>query len=152
MYVHMYVCIYVWLSVVWQWCRLSNMDYERINRKVFVWSERLARSGRRDVHRKMMNYFEEIGMNHLSNINQIGQYGEIKADLDLVLYEFSEYKWYQKVSSVTGVNGTGRNKLRTYKNFKRELSVEHYVNTPLSRGERSAMKRFCNITLVLVFF
>ncbi len=28
----------------------------------------------------MMTYFEEIGINHLSNINQIGQYGEIKAD------------------------------------------------------------------------
>ncbi len=37
-------------------------------------------------------------MNHLSNINQIGQYEEIKADLDLVLSEFYEYKWYQKVS------------------------------------------------------
>ncbi len=142
----------LWLSVTWQWCRLANMDYERVNRKVFVWSERLARNGRRNVHRKMMHYFEEIGMNHLSNINHIVQYGEIKADLDLVLSEFYEYKWYQKVSSVTGFNGTGRNKLRTYKNFKRELSVEHYVEAPLSRGERSAMKRFCNITLVLVFF
>ncbi len=118
------------------------MDYERVNRKVFVWSERLAKSGRRDVHRKMINYFEEIGMNHFSNINQIGQYGEIKADFDLVLSEFYEYKWYQKVSSVTGVNGSGRNKLRTYKNFKRELRVEHYVKAPLSRGERSAMAKF----------
>ncbi len=89
-----------------------------------------------------MNYFEEIGMNHLSNIYQIGQYGEIKADLDLVLSEFYEYKWYQKVSSVTGVNGTGRNKLRTYKNFKMELTVEHYVKAPLSNGERSTMAKF----------
>ncbi len=81
-------------------------------------------------------------MNHLSNMNQIGQYGEIKADLDLMLSEFYEYKWYQNVSSVTGVNGTGRNQLRIYKNFKRELSVEHYVKAPLSRGERSAMAKF----------
>ncbi len=63
--------------------------------------------------------------------------------MDLVLSEYYEYKWYQKVSSVTGVNGTGRNKLRTYKNFKRELSVEHYVKAPLSKGERSAMIKFC---------
>ncbi len=48
----------------------------------------------------MVNYFEEIGMNHLNNIYQIGQYGEIKVDLDLVLSEFYEYKWYQKVNSV----------------------------------------------------
>ncbi len=54
-------------------------------------------------------------MNHLSNINQIGQYGEIKADLDLVLSKFYEYKWYQKFSSMIGDNGTGRNKLRTLK-------------------------------------
>ncbi len=74
-----------WLSVVWQWCRLANMDYERVNRMAFVWSERLARSGRRNVHRKMMIYFEEIGLNHLSNIYQIGQYGEIKTDFDLDL-------------------------------------------------------------------
>ncbi len=84
------------LSVAWQWSRLANLDYERVNRKVFVWSERLARNGRRNVHRKMISYFEDICMNHLSNINQIGQYGEIKADLDLVLSEFYEYKWYQK--------------------------------------------------------
>ncbi len=88
-----------------------------------------------------MSYYE-IGMNHLSNINQIGHYGENKADLYLVLSEFYEYKWYQKVSSETGVNGTGRNKLRTCKNFKRELNVEHYVTAPLSRGERSAMAKF----------
>ncbi len=44
--------------------------------------------------------------------------------------------------SETGANGTGRNKLRTYKNFKRELSVEHYIKAPLSRGERSAMAKF----------
>ncbi len=86
----------------------------------------------------MMSYFEEIDM----NINQIGQYGEIKADLDWVLSEIYEYKWYQKVSSATGVNGTGRNKLRTYKNFKWELSVAHYVKVPLWRGERSAMAKF----------
>ncbi len=63
------------------------MGYERVNREVFVWSERLARNGRRNVHRKMISYCEDIGMNHLSNINPIGQYGEIKADLDLVLSE-----------------------------------------------------------------
>ncbi len=131
-----------WFSVVWQWCRLANMDYEGVNRKAFLCSERLAGSGRRNVHRKMTNYFEEICMNDLSNINQIGQYVEIKADLDLVLSEFYLYKWYQKVSSVTRVNGTGRNKLRTYKKFKRELSVEYYVKAPLSRGERSAMAKF----------
>ncbi len=133
----------LWLSVTWQWCRLANMDYERVNRKVFVWSERLARNGRRNVHRKMISYFEDIGMNHLNKINQIGQYGEIKSDLDLVVSEFYEYKWYQKVSSETGVNGTGRNKLRTYKNFEREHIVEHYVKAPLSRGERSVMAKFC---------
>ncbi len=83
-----------------------------------------------------MSYFEEIGMNHLSNINQIGQYGEIKADLDLVLSKFYEYKWYQKISIKTEVNGTGKNKLITYTNFKKEISVEHYVNAPLSREER----------------
>ncbi len=131
-----------WLSVAQQWCRWANMDYEQVNRKIFVWSERLARNGRRNVHRKMISYFEDIGMNNFSNINQIGQYGEIMADLDLVLSEFYEYKWYQKVSSETGVNRTGRNKLRTYKNFKREHSVEHYVKAPLPRGEKSAMAKF----------
>ncbi len=131
-----------WVSVAPQWCRLANMHYKRVNRKAFAWSERLPRNGRRNVHRKIISDFEEIGMNHLSNINQIGQYGEIKADLDFELCEFYEYKWYQKVNSVTGANGTGRNKLRTYKNFKRELSVEHYVKAPLSKGERSAMAKF----------
>ncbi len=81
-------------------------------------------------------------MNYLININQIGQYGEIKADLDLVLSKFYEYKWYEKISSDTGVNGTGRSKLRTYKNSKRELSVDYYVKAPLSRAARSAMAKF----------
>ncbi len=87
----------------------------------------------------MMSSFQEIVLNHLSNINHIGQYEEI---LDLVLSKLYTYKWYQKVNSKTGVNGTGRNKLRTYKNFKKEPSVEHYVKAPLSRGETSAMAKF----------
>ncbi len=42
----------------------------------------------------MLNYYEEIHINHRNDINQVGQYGEIMAAFDLVLSEFYEDKCY----------------------------------------------------------
>ena len=51
-------------------------------------------------------------------------------------------QWYIDISRINGVNGRGRNKLRTYKMFKSVYEVETYCKMHMPYPHRSALSRF----------
>ena len=53
---------------------------------------------------------------------------EILLDFDVILYKYSKLKWFESVVKVDDIHGQGGNKLCTYRQFKTELHVEHYVS------------------------
>ena len=51
-------------------------------------------------------------------------------------------EWNLSINRITSVNGTGRNKLRTYKLFKSEYGSEQYCKIILPLKHRSAFAKF----------
>jgi hypothetical protein len=71
-------------------------------------------------------------MDHLANTASTLNTAECLRDLEQVLHEHYELLWSAELSRVAGRNNVGRNKLRTYRQFKAEFAVELYVQAPMS--------------------
>ena len=54
----------------------------------------------------------------------------------------NEVLWAAELARVAGRNNVGRNKLRTYRQFKAEFTVEPYVQVTLSTARRGALAKF----------
>ncbi len=76
-----------------------------------------------------MDFYNRIGINHLSNITNELVFSSIK-DLKLVLSEHFEIIWFGKLTRESAMRGTGLNKLRTYRKYKQSILTEPYVIAP----------------------
>jgi len=130
-----------WLCCTRLWCRLLNMDNNRLTKCVFMWAFNKANNGIKNWLSAFKMFMQTIGMDHICELQPLFT-KQILLDLDLILYEFCATKWYATLSRVEGVNGRGLNKLRTYRKFKTNLHVEHYVKDVWSKRERSAFAKF----------
>ena len=63
-------------------------------------------------------------------------------DLNMVLSESEEQKWFEQINREESRNNNGRNKLRTYCLFKSSYVTESYVECILSRAHRSSFAKF----------
>ena len=77
-----------WMCITRHWCRLSSLAEWGINKTVFKWV--YASEGKRNSRRHIMDFYNNIGMNHLSNINNNLLFNNIKEDMELVLHEHYE--------------------------------------------------------------
>ncbi len=111
-----------------QWCRLTNMAETRINKAIFKWAYRLAIKGKKNIQKLTMDFYNRIGMNHLSNNELL--FSSIKDDLKLVLSEHFVIIWFIKLTRQSAMRGTGLNKLRTYRKYKQSILTEPYVIAP----------------------
>ena len=57
------------------------------------------------------------------------------------IYYYSD-KWKQDLNRTTARNGTGGNKLRTYRKFKQMHTTENYLKGLVPRAHRSAFAKF----------
>ena len=66
-----------------------------------------------------------------------------------ILTEIDNTKWYQKL--MTNGNTENGNKLRTYRQYKNDFKIEHYVKFNMDRGQRRvlAIFRSCNLPLAI---
>ncbi len=110
-----------------------------INKAIFKWAYRLAIKGKKNIKKLAMDFYNRIGMNHLSNITNELVFSSIKDDLKLVLSEHFEIIWFAKLAQESAMRGTDLNKLRTYRKYKQSILTEPYVIAPLSKCQRSAM-------------
>jgi len=51
-------------------------------------------------------------------------------------------QWTRDIERIEGVNGSGRNKLRSYRLFKTTYQVERYCSMHMSSSHRSAFAKF----------
>ena len=63
-------------------------------------------------------------MDHLCDLESVDPFGDIKAELEISLYEHIKTVWCIKVSRVSEINGNGRNNLGTCTNFKDNIYPE----------------------------
>ena len=132
--------------VVNQWYRLKSMDRTRWNFKIYNWlrdigSERKSKNWTYRVKHilhdaGMSEYFNMYSNNELFNKNHI------KRHLLSFYSDKAKVEWSETVNRVEARNGSGRNKLRTYKLFKPDYKRENYVEIILPRNHRSSYTKF----------
>ncbi len=87
-----------WMCVSRQWCRLIKMAETCINKVIFKWAYQLAIKGKKNIKTLTMDFYNRIGMNHLSNITNEPVFSSIKNDLKRVLSEHFEIIWFGKLT------------------------------------------------------
>ena len=69
------------------WCKMNNMDRERINYKVFAWSRRLALSNVKNWTFHVAKFYREISFNRLLDTNIALDVNTIIPQVDSVLMD-----------------------------------------------------------------
>ena len=129
-----------WLCVTRLWFCLANMNENRLNKKVFLYSMSKASRSNKNWCYKVMEFYRDIQRQHLCHT--VIDTTSVVDDMNLVLFELYEQKWHATVNRDNAQRGEGRNKLRTYKLFKNEFLTEMYVKSVMSRNNRSALAKF----------
>jgi len=128
-----------WVCVTRQWCRMINMTSSRVNKKVFEWACELNKLNWSGRIRKM---YTNLHVSHLSNINQSVCLHSAVREVSGALKEYTEQLWQEKLNREQAVRGASRNKLRTYRSFKKDFFTEPYLRTVLNKKHRSALAKF----------
>ena len=129
-------------TVVHLWSRLVNMSSERLNRKVFVWSNNASNRNCKNWNFKVVNMFLKYDLNEHVHISRFASKHEICGKLVPKLYEEYVMSWHADVNRVNAQRGNGRNKLRFYRLFKTSFHVEPYCKLVLNRSHRGALAKF----------
>ena len=73
------------------------------------------------------------------------------ADIENILFENFVTTWLARINSNVGPSGRGRNKLRLYKTFKQNYSVENYCKMILPVRHRAAFSKFrCGVAPIRI--
>ena len=132
-----------WLCVVRHWCNMINMDSARLTKKVFRWAHNQALAGNKKNWVYLVNkYMCDINLQEITNVHSTLNVKQTVNNVKMKLNEIHEIKWLEKINREEAVRGTGRNKLRTYRLFKKELKTEAYVNIIMPKRHRSALAKF----------
>jgi hypothetical protein len=119
------------LEVIRLYCRLKHMDERRINKRIFLWSDKLNCRNWTNKAKKFMTD------NNLHDIVETDIGGKLAGQLSTPILQVMEStKWNSKLwDDGQNVNG---NKLRTYRTFKNTLEPESYLDLNIPRYQRSA--------------
>ena len=124
------------VCMVRQWFRYNKMDESRLNHHIIEWARD---SNCCSMISKCKELFNELNLNHMFNLDlQYGKYDVFNIRENLM--EMYAEAWSEEVNKVGSKNGTGLNKLRSYKMFKQTYKCEEYVNNKDIRyGDRRAL-------------
>jgi len=129
-----------WKSICNHWTRCLGYDDSRLNGRVFKWAVQKGNSRCKNwpfaVKDKLFSLglqsYIQLPFSRLQLLDNIS-----KAILDVHLIE-----WNNDINRISGRNGNGRNKLRTYRIFKDTYQVERYCKMNLPFPHRSALAKF----------
>lgn len=117
-----------WKIISSQWCKLINMEQNRMNRKMFAWADDVS------LKSKRVRNWTFVVRKHFTDL-ELEDYCNLSRNIDkrilndlLMSKMFFKYteRWHINVNAVASMTGNGRNKLRTYKLFNPEYGVENY--------------------------
>ena len=102
------------------------MDNNRLNKRVFLWSESATNSNVKNWSHKVKAKFTNLDLNHFSNTNNMYGYKHVLTCINDKCMEVYKDKWLGAVNRQNAAQGQCRNKLRTYSKFKYEYTGEPY--------------------------
>ena len=130
-----------WKATCLQWFRFLNMGTLRVNKRIFDWCNIKARSNCKNWCFLVKKKFEDLWLNRLANNDgRLAKKMYVDAVQD-ALSKTEESTWLNAIDKEQAVNGSGRNKLRTYRLIKRTYKTEQYCLTRLPPKHRSAFAK-----------
>ena len=137
-----------WKSVMNQWSRMKAMNDQRINFKIFVWSEQSLGRSCKNWHYRVNHMLTEAGI----EVQQAG-INPRNTVTNIHTYVVNQHvtKWINDVRRENARQGPGKNKLRLYRCFKNDYETENYVTCMMPRGHRAALSKFrCGVAPIRV--
>ena len=124
-----------WKTVMSQWSRMKSMNDQRLNYKMFAWSEGNLGRSCKNWHYRLKSMLTEAGI----EVQQAG-INSRNTVTNIYTYIVNEHitKWIYDVSRENARQGPGKNKLRLYRCFKNDYKSENYVTCMMPRGHRAA--------------
>ena len=123
-----------WSAVLNKWQRLKLMDNNRIYYKIFEWCG-------------INTMLRDAGL----IINDVSNYRVIKDQVAEFLFSRFKSEWSADINRMNARIENGRNKLRTYRQYKQEFKSETYLKCSMSRAHRSAYAKFrCGVTPIRI--
>ena len=133
-----------WTTIARQWHRLCAMDGSRLTSKVFIWC--VSRGSRRvpNWSYRVQRQLKLLGLDQLIDPGAAGLLSRryLTTQVASAVGRVNEVKWRSDLDREHAKRGRGRNKLRTYRQFKLSPGTEDYVRALLPRSHRSALAKF----------
>jgi len=118
------------------------MNHSRLNRKIFVWANSVARSTCKNWNFKVCKMLKDYNLERFCNIDIPIQKHDIYASVLPKILDSFKQDWLNDVNRETARNGNGHNKLRLYRTFKQTYETEGYCRTIFNRSYRGAIALF----------
>ena len=131
-------------SIINNWYRVKKMDEQRLNKIIYKWAEFNARSSCKDSSFRLHKQFEKSGLNYVFNLVNVRDISKrfLVQQVQDTARVIVLIKWHQDLERQTAKNGTGGNKLRTYRIFKRQYKTEKYLTYLIPRRHRGSFAKF----------
>ena len=130
-------------SVCLYWSKLSAMGYSRLNKRIALWASEKSSISCKNWMYSVSQFLISNNLGHYANIAEaIPSSHRFIADIENILFENFVTTWLARINSNVGPSGRGRNKLRLYKTFKQNYSVENYCKMILPVRHRAAFSKF----------
>jgi hypothetical protein len=141
-----------WQTVTRLWCRLVNMDSDRVNKAVFTWARNVAPTRvRKNWCARVTEKANNLGLLDHFDVHEGINTASVRRALDGAFAEKTQTEWFQAVNREQAVRGNGRNKLRLYRTFKSEYQTQSYVCSVMGSRPRSALAKFrCGVAPIAI--
>jgi len=136
-----------WKSVCNHWHRCLNYEEFRMNKKKFEWSCRKGNRRCKNWAFTVQDKFIAVGLTEYLQLpfSKV----KLKEDMSNIILNDHIAQWTRDIERIEGVNGSGRNKLRSYRLFKTTYQVERYCSMHVSSSHRLAFAKFrCGVALI----
>lgn len=129
-----------WKSVFNHWNRCSHYQDNRINKRIFTWC--LNKGGHNCKNWTFLITQKLLSCGLQNYLQAPFSHNQLQIDLTNVIMNEHVTQWYDDISRVSGLSGTGRNKLRSYNLLKDTYQVEQYCKLHMSYPHSSAFAKF----------
>ena len=116
-----------WIEITRSWCRVSNIDGSRLNKRIFNWSHRQAICNVKNVIWKTRKFFKQYNLSQFLDPTNVIDKRIAVFKVAKVAFDNFMHKWNDKVNRVESKSKKSGNKLRIYKQCKKEFGTELYV-------------------------
>ena len=137
------------LEMVRFWCRLKNMNKDKLTYRIHQWSLSMSRRNIKTIEYSVKSMLKECQLLESASCNEGVCTKGILSDFRHYLNVREKDKWCNNVLNDHGnVNGS---KLRLYRSYKKDILVETYVTTrmPFAHRKNLAMLRCGSLPIMV---